>query len=330
MIRHYYGSMRGKSHIKNNIVGQDYSKTVVINDYLTIAAVADGVGQARLAEIGSKVAVNTAIDYCEKILKKAKSYKLSEDVILAVLKNAYATAYNKIIDVANKENNPLYDYDTTLDMVAYYKSKVIYGHSGDGGIIGLKMDGYYELITKPQNGKDGISVIPLRFNQFWEFGIKKDVYASVILATDGVYNSITYTKYNDPNRYVFVSLAEALANLSKMEFNTKELENHGYKMLAFLFNDSIITDDITVSVIYNDELMPSKANDDYYIVPDWKGINREKREAIFGKRVSKQDSNDSNININNHINVLEINNINKTAPMKFKFNGKTVKMKRFR
>lgn len=327
MIRNYFGSMRGKSHIKNNIVGQDYSLTVVINDQLTIAAIADGVGQARLAEVGSEAAVKTAIDYCQKVLKKVKIYKLSSDVILSVIKNAFATAYNRIIDISLKEGNPLYDYDTTLDMVAYFNSKVIYGHSGDGGIIGLKLDGTYDLITKPQNGKDGISVIPLRFNNFWEFGIAKYNYASVMLLTDGVYNAVTYTKYNDPNRYVFVSLAEALANLAPMEFNSKELENHGYKMLAFLFNDSIITDDITVSVIYDENIKPNRALEEYYAVPNWKEINREKREAIFGKKVIKEES--DNI-VQKPIMVNSMADITLTSPMKFKFNGRTVKMKRFR
>lgn len=327
MIRFYFGSMRGKSHIKNNIEGQDYSKTIVINDSLVIAATADGVGQSKYALKGSKNAVESALMYVEKTLKKAKSYKISEDVILQVLKNAYATAYNRILDIAKKENNPLYEYDTTLDIVAYFKSKVIYGHSGDGGIIGLKIDGSYDLITKPQNGKDGISVIPLRFNNFWEFGICKEKYASVILSTDGVYNALTYTRYNDPNRYIFVKLAEALCNISPMEFNKDELENHGYNMLAFLFNDSIITDDITVSVMYNDDLKPLRQDESYYKTPDWKEINREKREAVFGARPIKDELDNK---VNSHISVTNITNINQSAPMSFKFNGKTVKMKRFR
>lgn len=330
MIRNYFGSLQGKSHIKHNIVGQDYSKTVVINEKLTIAAIADGVGQARLAERGSKAAVETAIEYCESTLKKAKLYKLNSEVILKVLKNAYATAYNKIIDIATEEDNPLYDYDTTLDIVAYFNSKVIYGHSGDGGIIGLKLNGTYELITKPQNGKDGISVIPLRFNQFWEFGIAKGNFASVLLCTDGVYNAVTYTKYNDPNRYVFVKLAEALANLSEMEFNDSELENHRNKMLAFLFNDSIITDDLTISVVFDDSIKPEKAPDEYYVVPDWKEINREKREAIFGKKTVSTNSDDALKN-NDYMKVVSIKiNDATTQPMKFKFSGKTVRMKRYR
>ncbi len=280
MIKNYFGSRRGKSHIKNAIVCQDYSKTVVISNELTVAVIADGVGQAKLAERGSKAAVEAVCDYCMSVLKNTK---LNDSKILDTLKDAYASAYNAIIDLSTSENNPMYDYDTTLDTVAFFNGKVIYGHSGDGGIIALRNNGLYELITKPQNGSDGISVIPLRFNKAWEFGICSGKYASVLLATDGVYNTIVYTKYKDPNRYIFTRLLEPMMNLSQTNLDNKALEAQREKMLDFLFNDSIISDDITVSVVYDEKAKVESQPDDYYAVPNWSEINREKREAIFGK-----------------------------------------------
>ncbi|MCL2165190.1 MAG: protein phosphatase 2C domain-containing protein, partial [Oscillospiraceae bacterium] len=116
----------------------------------------------------------------------------------------YALA--EIIKESQENNQRLDSYDTTLSLVIYNGAKICYGHSGDGGIIGLTEYGSYVSITKPQNDPaDGISVIPLRAGpSAWEFGFFDEELVSVLLVTDGVLSALKpyLLKNHDPEFHV--------------------------------------------------------------------------------------------------------------------------------
>ena len=186
-MKTYGFSIQGKSHIARNIVCQDSSLAVQLKCGLYMGLVADGVGSARHADIGSKMAVEQLYRYCDNNVRR----KQSETEIEAILKKGYQMAMRQIEKYVAKEHGKPEEYDTTLSAVIYDGNTVVYGHAGDGGIIARYTDGVTKPVTSRQKGVDGISVRPLRAgSSSWEFGIVKEPVASVLLVTDGMLDSV--------------------------------------------------------------------------------------------------------------------------------------------
>ena len=158
MVLNYGFSITGKSHLKRNIVCQDSHKIKKMDNGWVIAAVADGVGSAENSHIGSKIAVETVVTFCEECMP----YDYNVISIKSMMRTAYNYALKCIYREAEKTGNPVESYDTTLTMVIYDGHRIIYGHSGDGAILGLTQYGNYVEITSPQKGADLVSVLPLR------------------------------------------------------------------------------------------------------------------------------------------------------------------------
>ena len=72
-MKTYGFSIQGKSHIARNIVCQDSSLAVQLKCGLYMGIVADGVGSARHADIGSKMAVEQLYHYCDSHFEKRLS-----------------------------------------------------------------------------------------------------------------------------------------------------------------------------------------------------------------------------------------------------------------
>lgn len=183
MIFDYGFSVTGKSHITKGICCQDNHKIKRLANGWYIAAIADGVGSAKNSQIGSRIATETVIDVCEEYMP----WDYNTISIKSMMRTAYNYAYKQILREAEKAGNPVESYDTTLSMVIYDGHRIIYGHSGDGAIIGLNASGDYIVITKPQKGIDGVSVLPLRagYTQ-WEIDTYDEELAAVLLVTDGM------------------------------------------------------------------------------------------------------------------------------------------------
>ncbi len=187
MIFDYGFSIIGKSHIANNTCCQDSYLIKKLENGWYIAAVADGVGSAKNSQIGSKIAVETAVNFCAEYMPW--DYNLIS--IKSMLRTAYNYAFKQILRESQKSGNPIESYDTTLSLVIYDKKRIIYGHSGDGAIIGLTTFGDFVEITKAQKGQDGISVIPLRGGYTsWVIDTYEEDLVSVMLMTDGVFDTI--------------------------------------------------------------------------------------------------------------------------------------------
>lgn len=187
MIFDYGFSVVGKSHILKGTICQDSHGIKRMDNGWYIAVVADGVGSAANSHIGSRIAVNSVIEFCDKYMP----WDYSIISIKSMLRTAYNHAFNEIIKESKESGEPIESYDTTLTMVIYDGRRIIYGHSGDGGIIGLNTFGDYIEITKAQKGSDYVSVIPLRagYTQ-WEIDSYNEDLSAVILVTDGMLETL--------------------------------------------------------------------------------------------------------------------------------------------
>lgn len=183
MIFDYGFSLTGKSHITKGICCQDSHRIKQLDNGWYIAAIADGVGSAKNSQVGSRIATETVVTMCEEYMP----WDYNVISMKSMMRTAYNYAYKQILREAQKSGEPVESYDTTLSMVIYDGHRIVYGHVGDGAIIGLNTYGDYVEITKPQKGADGISVLPLRagYTQ-WKIDNYDEELAAVLLMTDGM------------------------------------------------------------------------------------------------------------------------------------------------
>lgn len=238
----YSFSIQGKGHIQRGIVCQDSSIVDRIKSGYYVGIVADGVGSARHADIGSDIAVKSLFQYCNEHLQKSASLDLIEDI----LADGYAFAFRQIEREAVRQGAAIEDFDTTLSAVVYNRQTVVYGHSGDGGIIAKFVDGKIRPLSSRQKGVDGTSVIPLRGGRgSWAFGTEANV-TSVLLVTDGILdgviqpslinlpsNRMALARGNFRRDRVYVTAAEFFMNPHSV-YQNKRVKNPDEYMRYFL------------------------------------------------------------------------------------------------
>lgn len=232
MIFDYGFSIIGKDHVVKGTCCQDSHCIKKLDNGWYIVAVADGVGSAKNSQIGSRIAVDTVVSVCAEFMP----WDYSIIGIKSMLRTAYNYAFKQIIRESEKSGEPIESYDTTLTLVIYDGHKIIYGHSGDGAIIGLNIFGDYIQITTPQKGEDGVSVIPLRAGYTsWKIDSYDEELASILVMTDGMLHILCpyLLRDNQSKRdRVYVPLASFFGD--PHIFDEEEENSVKNKVLSFL------------------------------------------------------------------------------------------------
>ena len=289
----FYGaSLIGSSHIKKGSVCQDSNKAFRLSNGWLVAAVADGVGSAKHSEIASKLAVDTVVEICNDRINKHTKFSELQSIIL----DAYKDAEKRIEDYADQQGDSITEYDTTLSMVIYDGEKIAYGHSGDGGIVGLSVNGEYLKITNPQKAEDNICVIPLRAGeQHWVIGACEERLASVLLATDGIYDTFFPYLLRGQEVEVYVPLIRFFMDNNCMEINDENLADIEKSRIEFLQSPaySSVTDDKTVLVVFNQKIMPSIKEESYYAEPNWEKLQLEWNKKAYPHLYKDVQENDA-------------------------------------
>jgi serine/threonine protein phosphatase PrpC len=295
MICSYGFSIAGTSHEAKGTKCQDANRTRTLQgeDKIVIAAIADGVGSYKYSDVSSQIVVDVSTACCEENLKAG----LKNRDFLKIIEEAFAQAELEIEKKSLEDNQPLSEYDTTLDLVIYNGTQLVYGHCGDGGIIGLSAHGDYMKITNPQK-KEGIFVVPLRNgsrekNNTWEFGYVKDELASVLLATDGVYDIFfPYLLKGQPVE-VYVPLIRYFMDNNGIHVSKETIDKISEERKAFLISEECksITDDKTILVLLNENVMPERKDDSYYAEPDWEALQLEWNKKAYPHLYEKKEEN---------------------------------------
>ena len=236
MIFNYGFSVVGKSHIVKGTCCQDAHKIKKLDNGWYVAAVADGVGSAKNSQIGSKIAANTVVEFCAECMP----WDYSVIGIKSMLRTAYNYAFKQIIKESEKSGEPIESYDTTLTVVIYDGHRIIYGHSGDGAIIGLTVYGDYVQITKPQKGVDMVSVLPLRSGYtVWSIDSYDEELVAVMLMTDGMLDSALcpYLLKLRQSSEVYTPIASFFADPYGISKNEKENKKIKEEIKAFIEAD---------------------------------------------------------------------------------------------
>lgn len=286
MIFTYGTSIQGDDHVKwDNTPCQDANRIETLENGWVIAAVADGVGSAKNSQDGSRIAVDTVVDFCIENMPFNGTTKIKKEDVLALLKIGYFKAFKNIIELSQKTKEPLNSYDTTLDVVIYNGNTLLYGHCSDGGIIVLGDLGEYEVITTRMKGEDGESMIPLRFTEEWEFNSYDFPVSSVMIFTDGVFDFVDNKKLEI--NWTTPLYVNVLKNFSSPQINGKPIKKVSdltSELDEFMKKDfwKVVSDDKTVVTLINlDKNYPVSPNPHYYDEPDWKKIDEKINAALY-------------------------------------------------
>ncbi len=145
-------SVAGKSHEKQDIPCQDAHSWKLLSNQVVIMAVADGAGSAKLSDLGSKIAVNTAIETLEEQLNRS-SINLEEIPWQDYLKNTLKAAQTALEAEAKNQNVEIRDLATTLILVIAAPEWMAVAQVGDGAAVVEDQNGTILGLTTPACGE---------------------------------------------------------------------------------------------------------------------------------------------------------------------------------
>lgn len=311
MIIEYGISTVGKSHIKSGTCCQDAHYILKLQNGWVIAAVADGVGSEKNSDIGSRIAAETVVKFCEECMP----WDYNVINIKSMIRTAYNYAFKQILKEAEQSGETIESYDTTLSLVIYDGQRIVYGHSGDGAILGLTTSGEYIAITRPQKSVDGFSVIPLRAGyEQWVIDSYDEDLVAVLLMTDGMLETLCnpllfdhereierayvplVSYFADPNGFADNSVERNREEITSFvvadeQYNSLDFYNRLLKIYkkhlpekaetivnSFKKNNypvgmmQLQQDDKTIVGLINTELSFEDKDEAYYSEPDWSGL----------------------------------------------------------
>ena len=291
-IRAYGASKRGRSHEITGKPCQDSSHFGLhpLFSNVAILIVADGVGSAERSEEGSRLAVDTV----RAFLESSKPPFTPE-----MIREAYQKAWEAIDKHTEEGTGWPCDYDTTLSTAVFdaESGKIVYGHSGDGAILAIGLDGIVRSLTVPQKGAEANSVKPLRDLFAWEFGEEEGPFVSVMAMTDGVLDLLMPGRLKLTDEHIYIRLVSWLADYKFFEKKGTPIEDSFAKRLSYLQSDihsGITNDDLTFVAAMNIRVTSEYRGDDYYKEPDWSALNelwkRKAYPSLYGDTTKEPDN----------------------------------------
>lgn len=297
----YFGfSQRGQSHIDSGKPCQDRCFHAYIPESgILVVAIADGVGSCALSDLGADTAVHAAVEFVYKALRKqtTQGQQIDRTLVSSILRNAMQHAYDEVERKAQEYEQLLYSLQSTLTISIYDGTDLYFGHAGDDGIVVLTEERTLALATSRHKGEEVSSVYPLQNCGTWQFGMVPGV-AAFVMATDGVLDAFVRSSFE--NERVYYPFLEPLFTA---EYNDEEaVKRVGADLYAYMKGEeyrAVVTDDITVAVVMNNEKLP-------HCLPQfdsdaWKEDTRQYEEkvrnALYGHTLSDSKSLESDQNI---------------------------------
>lgn len=278
MIYSYGVTQIGSYHIEKNIVCQDAHYIKKLSDSCIIAAVADGLGSEQYSDIASKVAAQTSVELCAEKFQPG----LENDAVAELMAYAFRVSQFKIEEIARGNGHEITQYDTTLDLVIFTCGRLYYGHAGDSGIVALLTDGTFKAVTHQKRDEQG-RVFPLCFEDSWEFGMCKVAVAAVLLATDGMLETLFPALLRNRPVCIYTGLARAFMDAERLGFEELGEDGVTEKMTQFIAGipSEKVDDDKTMVVLCDSEVELTPQPEEYYAVPDWKQLKKESHEEYM-------------------------------------------------
>lgn len=144
-------SRRGKLHQHEATFREDEFAIEYAASWILVA-VADGSESHHLSRVGSKLAVNTALDIMKRIVENESP---SQAVAMVALQNALREAWKALALDAQRRKVEFRDLSTTLLLLMYNPKRNLVGVAqiGDGLIAAQLEDGQIYLLGNPESGE---------------------------------------------------------------------------------------------------------------------------------------------------------------------------------
>lgn len=295
-----YGfSLTGRSHGKTGTPCQDSHLLAHRYGRWQLAAVADGVGSAPCSDQGSATALSALSICCESLLGQAE-----ETCCLETLRAGFVFALDSVKKLAQENDRPLQDYDTTLTACLYDGETVFIGHVGDGGVIGMDENSQYHLLTRVQKGEAWNEVCPLRFGEnYWVFEQAAIPCAAILLLTDGLLDqAVPSLLFGQPDplyrRFVSILLPPDVVGTKRgtpLPDVISQGETLCERISALLAQDTYnhLTDDLTAVALWRRGTELQLQGADYLKEPDWETLRRKRYYKLYPHLRPKEGCNDA-------------------------------------
>lgn len=272
MFYSYGVTIQGADHIKEGSVCQDANKIVKCGENMIVAAVADGLGSEMYSDEASMKAVDTSTAYCAGNIRENDT----EEVILKAIRQAFIKAKSDIEDMARDQGRDIDQYDTTLTLAVIIGDRLYYGHCGDSGIIALLRDGRYLGVTEQQRDDYG-RVFPLCFEDHWQIGRYAESVGSVLLATDGMFDTFFPVWIRNEPININVSQARFFMDPENLEISKRNEADTAVRMEGVLrsVDPHTVGDDKTIVTVINLDITCDKQPEEYYSEQDWTELKKK-------------------------------------------------------
>lgn len=268
VIESYAVHAQGISHAEAGKPCQDAYAIRDCGSGITVAAIADGLGSCAQSQKSSRKAVDSICDFIVDELPTDPSPQVLSAIMIAGMNHAF----KDVLRMLSEESIELKDAQTTLSAVIFHKEGVVFGHAGDGVVIGLEEDGTYSVICEPYKGDLPNSTFPFTKGwKSWHAGTVDRPFASVLLATDGV-GDVIYPPFLRPDHEVIVKHAAFFMHPSRLglkkgetldEQSSKELSESTLSAIRNPQNKtwSSVTDDLTAAILIDPDADPPVIED---------------------------------------------------------------------
>lgn len=220
----------GTKHITGGTPCQDAVCYERISDQIIIGAVSDGMGSARRSDVGSKLAVQTALSQIKSTqcwLNQPKNDEGAREIFQSVLGKVQAALKQK----AENEGYSVEDLNCTLLAFIATPEWLAAMQVGDGLIVVRPKDENYRLLFMPDKGEHPNETTPVISSDALEemqVCVKLDAYEFICVATDGIENiSLVKSEKWRPFEGFFEPLEEkVMLSINSRERKQKEIEDY--------------------------------------------------------------------------------------------------------
>ncbi len=274
MFKGFSHSVKGASHEKKGIVCQDSSAHEVGEGY-AVAVVADGHGSKKhfRSNIGSKCATEAAIETIREYFKDPDEFdrtiKNDHDRIIRGIEKQIIYSWNRKIlghlkenPVTNKERTKFeYNEFDEIPYESYYGTTLVcavacrgytFGFQiGDGSLVAVFEDGETSMIMDYEESNPANITSSMcnanAITMFDHFYVDSKKLLAIIVSTDGLYTSFgSDNDFLDYHTIIAGQLVDVDALLPSLKNNLVKRSHFGTE------------DDISVSCVYDEELIQSK------------------------------------------------------------------------
>ena len=237
-------SVIGSSHIKVSKPCQDSHGIQSIDENILLLAVADGLGSAEHSEIGSRLAVDTALT---TLAASLAGDSIHIERCHNALQEAFSSAREVLEERALTESMDIRDLGTTLICIVLSPECVACGQIGDGAVVIQQEDESLLLLSSPQRGEYANETVPLTTNNALEkvrYTAEPLKVKALAAISDGLQNLALQGTDYVPHLQFFMPFFNLLHNSSNLEETQKKIEE-------FLASERVLnrTDDDKTLVI---------------------------------------------------------------------------------